>query len=83
MTSRRFKDVYLAVKYVPRATERDAAAWDGIGIWDGTGVRRGLNGKRGLVANVLHLAREYRSPNWDQELSVGELNGREMEAREF
>jgi len=51
----------------------------------GTGREFGreLNGKRGLVTKVLHLVREYCSPNWDQELRAGELNGREMEAGEL
>jgi len=55
------------------------------GSGDGTRwvFRRGLNKERGLGTKVLHLVREYRSPNWDQELSAGELNGREMEAREL
>ena len=67
--------------YVPRSAELDAAARDGIGMQDGTGVRKRLNGKRGLTAKVLHLAHENRSPNRDRELSAGELNGREIEAR--
>ena len=51
----------------------------------GTGREFGreLNGKRGLVTKVLHLVREYCSPNWDQELRAGELNGWEMEAGEL
>ena len=53
----------------------------GSGYETGREFGRELNGKRGLIAKVLHLAREYRSPNQDQELSAGELNGREMEAR--
>ena len=48
----------------------------GLGYEKGREFGRGLNGKRGLIAKVLHLAREYRSPNQDQELSVGELNGK-------
>jgi len=42
---------------------------------------RELKQKRGLTAKVLHLACENRSPNRDRELSAGERNGREMEAR--
>jgi len=53
----------------------------GSGCEMGREFRKGLNRKRGLIAKVLHLAHENRSPNWDRELSVGELNGREMEAR--
>ena len=51
----------------------------------GTGqkFRRELNEKRGLSTKVLHLVRKYRSPNQDHELSVGELNGREIEAGEL
>jgi len=53
----------------------------GLGCETGREFGKGLNGKRGLIAKVLHLARENHSPNRDRELSAGELNGREMEAR--
>jgi len=53
----------------------------GSGYETRRGFGRGLNGKRGLIAKVLHLARKYRSPNRDWELSAGELNRREIEAR--
>jgi len=53
----------------------------GSGHKTGREFGRGLNGKKGLIAKVLHLARENRSPDWDWELSVGELNRQEMEAR--
>jgi len=53
----------------------------GSGYGTGREFGKELDEKRGPVAKVLHLAREYRSPNWDWELSAGELNGREMEAR--
>jgi len=49
----------------------------------GRGFGKELNRKRGHIAKVLHLAREYCSPNWDQELSVGELNRQEIEVREL
>ena len=55
----------------------------GSGYETGWEFGRELNEKRGLVTKVLHLVREYRSPNRDRELSTGELNGREMEAREL
>jgi len=42
-----------------------------------------LNGKRGLVTKVLHLVREYHSPNRDRKLSARELNGWKMEAGEL
>jgi len=56
----------------------------GTGSGDRTGreFRRELNEKRGLSTKVLHLVREYRSPNRDRELSAGELNGREIEEGE-
>ena len=66
---------------MPRATELDATARDGIGDETGREFERELNGMRGLSTKVLHLVREYCSPNWDWELSAGELNGWEMEAR--
>jgi len=46
------------------------------GLGDGTGQEFGreLNKKRGLVTKVLHLVREYHSPNQDRELSTGEEN---------
>jgi len=44
---------------------------------------RRLNGKRGLITKVLHLVCEYCSPNQDQELSAGELNGQKIEAGEL
>jgi len=55
----------------------------GTGSGYGTGREFGkeLDEKRGPVAKVLHLAHEYHSPNRDRELSTGELNRREMEAR--
>jgi len=53
----------------------------GSGYETGREFGRELKWKRALTAKVLHLARKNRSPNWDWELSVGELNGREMEAR--
>ena len=52
----------------------------GSGHETGRGIGRGLNGKKGLIAKVLHLACEDRSPNRDWELSAGELNRWEMEA---
>ena len=55
----------------------------GSGYEMGQEFGRELNGKRGLVTKVLHLVCEYRSPNWDRELSAGELNRREMEAGEL
>jgi len=55
----------------------------GLGYETGREFGRELNGKRGLVTKVLHLVRKYRSPNWDRELSAGELNGWEMEAGEL
>jgi len=59
--------------------------WHGMGSGHETGREFGkrLNRKRGLTAKVLHLARENRSPNRDQELSAGELNRREIEARKL
>ena len=48
----------------------------------GREFRRELNEKRGLSTKVLHLVREYCSPNRDRELSAGELNGREIEEGE-
>ena len=71
------------VKYVLRAVGPDAAAQDGIGIRDGTGVRKGTKMEERTCTKVLHLGRKYRSPNQDWELSAGELNGREIEAREL
>jgi len=47
----------------------------GSGHKSGQEIRKGLNGMKGLIAKVLHLAHGNRSPNWDQELSAGELNG--------
>jgi len=68
---------------VPRSAEQDAVVQDGVGRmgmrWE---FRRELNGKRGLGTKVLHLVHKYRSPNWDQKLSAGGLNGWEIEARE-
>jgi len=55
----------------------------GSGYETGREFGRELKWNRGLTAKVLHLARENRSPNQDRELSAGELNGREMEAREL
>jgi len=55
----------------------------GSGYETGQELGKELNGKRGLVTKVLHLVREYHSPNQDRELSTGELNGREIEVREL
>ena len=55
----------------------------GSGYETGWEFGRELNEKRGLVTKVLHLVHEYCSPNWDRELSAGELNGQEMEAGEL
>ena len=66
---------------MPRAAGPDAAARDRIGIRDGTGVQKGTKTEERTCTKVLHLVRENRSPNRDRELSAGELNGREMEAR--
>jgi len=55
----------------------------GSGYETGREFGRELNGKRGLVTKVLHLVREYCSPNRDRELGAGELNRQEMEAGEL
>ena len=55
------------VMYVPRSAELDAAARVGLGDGTRREFGRGLNKERGLGTKVLHLVREYRSPNWDQE----------------
>jgi len=55
----------------------------GSGYETGWEFGRELKQKRGLVTKVLHLVHEYRSPNRDRELSAGELNGWEIEAREL
>ena len=50
----------------------------GLGYETGREFGKELNGKRGLVTKVLHLVREYRSPNRDRELSAGEWIGWEQ-----
>ena len=57
----------------------------GTGLGDRTRqvFGRGLNKERGLSTKILHLVCKYHSPNRDRELSAGELNGQEMEAREL
>jgi len=47
----------------------------------GAGVWKGTKTEERTCTKVLHLVCENRSPNRDRELSLGELNGREMEAR--
>ena len=63
---------------MPRSTELDAVAQDG----NGTGVREETKQEKGLITKLLNLVHKYCSSNQVRELSAGELNGREKEARE-
>jgi len=56
-----------------------------VGLGDRTEWEFGreLNEEKGLSTKVLHLVHKYCSPNWDWELSMGELNRWEIEAGEL